>query len=242
MGIVDRVKHKYLARLDELIAAGTKMPMEQHSARTSTNMHGESTYRHYQLANGAHFGEWRTSCVAVLDQIVSPLSLLRTTVEGIRSVSSEPSKIEFVVGFLRAVRKELEAGSLDSLARQIEAEVLSDYLDQAAATLAGEQREPSHIAAAVIAGASLERSLRALCASLSPPEPVVAPSGQNFGMSALIDALKRRQVYNEVRAKELRSWAAVRNSAAHGDFAAFNRQQVENMVSGISSFIVEFIR
>lgn len=243
MAIAERVKAKYLARIDELIASGMGMPMKSHSRRTSFNMlSGETTYQQYNLASKPEFIEWRTSCIAVLDQVVSEASLLRKIVNDLHTLNNSPSEVEFLTGFLRSVRKELEAGSLDSLALQIEAEVLSDYLDQASAVLAGDRDEPNHIAAAVIAGASLERCLRTLCGALSPPEPTSNDKGAPLGMSALIDALKKRTVFNELQAKELRAWAALRNAAAHGQFADFNRQQVETMVVGVVRFITDNTR
>lgn len=243
MGIADRLKSKYVARIDELIASGSAIPMKQHSRLASHNVLTErSTYKSYDLASWPEFVEWRTSCIAVLDQVVPKSSLLRKTVDEWQNLSSEPSKIEFAIAFLRSVKTEMEAGSLDALSLQIEAEVLSDYLDQATAILAGSKDEPNHIAAAVVAGASLERTLRTLCLELAPPEPTTSEKGAPLGATALIDSLKRRQVFNELYAKQLRAWAALRNSAAHGDFEAFSRQQVETMVAGIVTFIAEHLK
>jgi hypothetical protein len=243
MGISDRLKDKYAARIDELVAAGTAMPIKQHSRQTSFNvLPGKSTYRHYDLASWPEFVEWRTSCIAVLDQVVPKDSLLRKSVDALHCLENKPSEVTFTVAFLRSVKAELAAGFLDSLTLQIKAEVLSDYLEQAIAILAGSRNEPNHIAAAVVAGASLERSLRSLCSDLSPPEPTTTEKGVPLGLNALIDALKKRQVYNELRAKLLRAWAAIRNSAAHGEFEAFSRQQVEGMVAGIETFLAEHMK
>jgi hypothetical protein len=243
MALADRIKTKYITRIEELIASGTCMPMKQHSRQTSVNIiSGQSTYQPYNLASKPEFIEWRTSCIAVLDQVVPESSLLRKTVNGLDTLGSEPTKIEFMVGFLRSVRKELETGSLDSLAMQIEAEVLSDYLDQASAVLLGAKDEPNHIAAAVIAGASLERCLRTLCDAQAPVEPTVNEKGAPLGMNALIDSLKKREVFNELQAKELRAWAALRNYAAHGNFTEFTREQVESMVAGVLRFVTEQTR
>jgi hypothetical protein len=217
------------------------MPMKQHS-RTTSRIYpsGESTYRHFDLAVWPAFVEWRTSCVAVLDQVVPKSSLLRKTVDELNGLGNEPSKVEFGVAFLRSVKKELEAGLLDSFARQVEAEVLSDFLDQAMAALANVGDEPNYIAAAIIAGASLERSLRAVCVSLLPEEPTTKANGSPLGMAALIESLKKRQVVTELQAKELRAWAALRNHAAHGEFDAFDRSQADSMVGGIVRFVTEF--
>jgi len=240
MGLPNRLKTEYLARLDELIQAGEAMPLRKHSQATSTSfISGETRYRHYDLAAWPQFVEWRTSCVAVLDHVVPPSSLLRKTVDSLHTLTNEPSKVEFATAFLRSIRKELEAGSLGSLANQIEAEVLADYLGQAEALLAGSSKGAEHLAAAVIAGAALERCLRTICASLVPQEPTASEKGAPLGMSAIIDSLKRRQVYNELQAKELRAWAAIRNAAAHGDFTSFTCEQVDIMIAGVARFLRE---
>jgi len=243
MGLVQRLVEKYVARLDELIAASSSIPIKQHTQLRSSNyLTGETRYRHYNLADQSEFVEWRTSCVAVLDQVIPAGSLLRQNLSRLNSLQREPTKIEYLAGFLRGVRAELLAGSLDSLARTIEAEVQSDYLDQASVLLAGGRDEQNHISAAVIAGASLERCLRTMCSALEPPEPVHSPKGAPLAMMALIDALKNRAAFNEVQAKELRAWAGVRNSAAHGQFSEFTRAQVESMVSGVLRFVTDAMR
>ena len=214
--------------------------MRQHSRIASQNvLSGETRYRHYDLASWPEFVEWRTSCIAVLDHVVPPASLLRKTVDSWHSLNNEPSKVEFATAFLKSVKKELIAGSLGSLAHQIEAEVLADYLGQAESLIAGSRNGAEHVAAAVVAGAALERCLRVLCASLTPQELTVNDKGAPIGMTAIIDSLKRRQAYNELQAKELRAWAAIRNAAAHGEFDSFTRDQVNNMISGIARFLRE---
>ena len=70
----------------------------------------------------------------------------------------------------------------------------------------------------------------------------MSDKGSPLGASSLIDALKRRNVFNELQAKELRAWTAVRNAAAHGNFSEFNREQVESMMSGVTRFITEYTR
>ena len=240
MGIADRIKNKYLARLDELIQSGDTMPMSQHSTVTSANyLTGEKHYRHFNLASWPEFVEWRTSCIAVLDQVVPMSSLLRNTVNNFHALKNEPNKVQFAVAFLRSVKTEVQSGSLDSLTLQIEADVLSDYLSQAEGILKESTGELTHVPAAVLAGASLERSLRSICLRLEPPELVVNNKDGFLGMNALVDALKSRQVFNEVQAKQLRAWAAIRNSAAHGKFEDFTRHQVEQMIEGIATFIAQ---
>lgn len=242
MVLASCLKDRSLTRLEELIRSGESIPMRQHSKPTAHYPNGEKSYRHYDLASWPEFVEWRTSCIAVLDQAVPIGSLLRKTVESFHTLSSEPSKLEFAVAFLRSVKKEIENGSFDALVLQIEATVLTDYMAQASALLDETKENLTHVSAAVLAGASLERSLRILCTQLEPPEPVVNDRDGFLGMGALIDSLKRRQVFNELLAKQLRAWAAIRNSAAHGKFDEFSRHQVEQMLDGISHFLAQHIQ
>lgn len=243
MGIADRVKDKYLARLDELVQSGQAIPMQQHSKVVSGNyLTGERKYSHYNLASWPEFVEWRTSCIAVLEQVVPKASLLRNSVDKFDTLGNKPAELEFAVSFLKSVRTELQRGFLDDLTLQIEAEVLADYLAQASSIMSGIRDEPSHIPAVVLVGASLEKSLKAICTALVPPEPIVSDKGAPLGLNALIDALKKRQVFNEVLVKQLRAWAAIRNSAAHGNFDEFTRHQVEQMLDGVTTFIAEHVK
>ena len=243
MSVAGRLKDKYIQRLDELIRIGSSIPMRQHSRITSANrITGEKRFQHYDLASWPEFIEWRTSCIAVLDQIVPGSSLLRKTVDKFDTLGSEPNKVEFAVAFLRSVRMEVDAGSLDSLALQVEATVLADYLAQAEGLIQESKEVLTYVPAAVLAGASLERGLRILCERLDPAEPVARQGGGFLGMGALIDTLKRRQVFNELQAKQLRAWTALRNSAAHGKQEEFSRHQVEQMVEGIGAFLSQHLQ
>ncbi|RZB38496.1 MAG: hypothetical protein SRB2_00244 [Desulfobacteraceae bacterium Eth-SRB2] len=98
-----------------------------------------------------------------------------------------------------------------------------------------------HVPAAVLAGAVLEKTLKTLCNRLSPPESTVNEKGKPLMLNALIECLKKRGVFNEIVAKQLRTWAGIRNSAAHGEFEQSNRKQVENMIIGIQSFMSQHL-
>jgi len=64
-------------------------------------------------------------------------------------------------------------------------------------------------------------------------------NGDDKTMNTMIDDLKKAGVYNELKAKQLRSWADIRNSAAHGQFDQFKRMDVEQMLKGIKDFLGE---
>jgi len=61
-------------------------------------------------------------------------------------------------------------------------------------------------------------------------------------MNTLIEDLKKESVFNEHKAKQLRSWTSTRNHAAHGEFDKFNRRDVEIMLKGIENFLADYLK
>lgn len=243
MTLASRVKTSYLNRLDELIREGEAIPLTSHSRVTGGSaITGETFRQHYQRVSLGEWVTWRTSCAAVMEQVVPARSTLRGIVDDFAKLDNTPATRERAIGFVKGVRRELEAGSLDSLVLQIEAETLADYLDQAQGLLDDPNEHFTFAAAAIVAGAALERSLRALCSNLDPPEALQDSKGRPLSLNGLIDIIKRREVFNELQAKELRTWSALRNHAAHGQFNQFSRAQVDAMVDGVRRFLASYVR
>lgn len=60
-------------------------------------------------------------------------------------------------------------------------------------------------------------------------------------MNPLIDELKSAGVFNELKAKQLRGWADIRNAAAHGESEKFKRTDVEAMIPGVANFLADHL-
>ena len=134
------------------------------------------------------------------------------------------------------MKNSLSAGILNSLEQSIAAEISSDYLDSASQLLAeGAVGDFDHVPAAVLAGAVLENHLRQMCLRHEPVIPVKNGKGSPLTLDPLITELKRAGVVNSVLAKHLQAWAGIRNSAAHGHFDEFTRNQVKQMIEGIAA-------
>ena len=237
----NHTKQKYVDRLAELIEIGNNIATGTHKEWAGGNfITGENHYRSKEHLAFGPFVEWRAACVTILDAVVPKSSLHRNAVDQFASLQNKPSAREYGVSFLRAVKKDFEDGNFESLEAQIDAEISSDYLHQAEQLLIyGKSENKSYIPAAVLSGAVLEHGLRSIAAGLQPPEPIEA-NGKALMLSGLIEALKKRQVYNELMAKQLRSWADIRNAAAHGKFDDFDEEQTKAMVSGIAGFLARY--
>lgn len=231
------VKQKYIARLEQLIQIGSDLPeMSKQVVSGGNYVTGEKHYRTQHYVPSDAFTEWKTNALSLLDVVVPTSSIHRKSVERFNGLVNDPVSKKFGVSFLKAILQDFKEGFLENIEHQIDAELNADFLIQAESLVEKGISEKFHIPAAVIAGAVLEHGLRSICRSLEPPEPDEA-NGKRLMLSALIDALKKRGVYNELTAKQLRSFADIRNAAAHGNFDEFTPDQARNMVAGVGSFL-----
>lgn len=144
--------------------------------------------------------------------------------------------------YVKALDESYRAGMFDSAKQAIEATVMTDYLAQAEMLLAGGGTgEFSHVPAAVLAGAILEDKLRRLCQQQIPPIDTLKPGGIYKTLDPLITDLQQANVFTKAKADQLKSWAKIRNYAAHGEFKQFNRADVEPMITGIKAFIADYL-
>ena len=144
---------------------------------------------------------------------------------------------EYVVGIVLGLKDDYENGFLDNLEERIVADISADYMTQVEALLT----DGYYIPAAVLCGAVLEDALRRLCDRQTPPVPPDKPNGRPKALNDLIQDLQKANAFNKPKAGQLRGWAQVRNSAAHGKFEEFSRDDVELMVKGVKNFLADFL-
>ncbi len=146
-----------------------------------------------------------------------------------------PGDVEHGLGILRAIRGEIEGGwLLFNVRGLVTAEVFTDYMEMAEYLLESNYKDP----AAVIAGSTLEAHLRQLC--MKSGIPITQPkSGKNVPAKAdsLNNELTKAGVYNMADQKQVLAWLDLRNKAAHGEYTAYTKEQIEMMVSGVINFI-----
>ncbi len=242
MILPEKIKQKYLCRLEALIEKGEKVPVHSETITHTNPFTDKRRYERLENIDWPKFVEWRTNCVTLLDQVIPQNSVHRSNVDGFRVLRNTKYELEYGISFLKSIKDDFERGFLEDLALEIEAELTGDYMTQAENLLVeGSAGQYDHVPAAVLAGAVLEKSLRTMCNQLSPPEPIISEKGSPLMLNALIESLKNRKVYNELTAKHIRAWAGIRNNAAHGNFDQFNKQQVEAMISGINSFLKQYL-
>ncbi|MEO6996357.1 MAG: DUF4145 domain-containing protein [Lacunisphaera sp.] len=237
-----------LKRFESVIADGADILMTAEFIPAMTG-YNELTRSHYEIQaaykklNWPRYVEWRTKATTLASHVVPDKNIHNSSVSSLAHLTSTAEHMEWAISFLKAIKNDLESGFFDSLSIQIEAEIASDYMGQAEQLLGeGQTGKFDHVPAAVLAGAVLEKALRKLCGQQQPPVSTLTTSGEPKTLNPLIDDLKKAGLFNELKAKQLRAWADIRNKAAHGDFDQFNRGDVEQMIQGVSNFLADYIK
>jgi hypothetical protein len=239
MSLSPKVRAQFLGRFDELIAEGKALV----DSIAVIPPHGRGgvfvTFTTYNW-DPQRLARWKTNCLTLLEPFASKGGNIKQQVDVLTKANGEKPKVQSALGVLEALRDDFEKGFLDDLAVKIEAELAADYMGQAENLLKeGQTGKFDHVPAAVLAGAVLEKGLRTLCGQQNIP--TATPKGEAKTLNPLIDDLRKTGLYNELKAKQLRSWADIRNKAAHGQFDEFNRKDVEQMIQGVTNFLADYL-
>ena len=240
---------KLLRRFDELLDEARHLretaTRKRGRARIVSLRTGEVSSRDpdYHVVDYDAYVRWVTKAGTLMGQLLGEGHPQRGIVAEFQGASKPLlSSLRKLIARLEATRDDFSNGFLDDLALQVEANIASDYMAQAEHLLAeGRTGHWDHVPAAVLAGAVLEKSLRALCGEQVPPVATTNPNGKPIRLAGLVDGLKKAQVFNEAKAKQLRAWADIRNHAAHGEFTEFDRSDVDHMIQGVEVFLADYV-
>jgi hypothetical protein len=189
----------------------------------------------------SNYHQLLTNFLSLIQMLATKRNSFSELIKDARAANElSPAKLH---GMIAGLKNDYESGMLRSIAEMTEKNVVGDYLTQAEQLLKG-SKDGVHTygPAAVLAGAVLEDGLRRLCNRQTPPISTNKSGGHPKTMGTLIEELKTQELYSELKAKQLRAWADIRNAAAHGRFNDFSRSDVEQMILGISTFLDEHLR
>jgi hypothetical protein len=135
-----------------------------------------------------------------------------------------------VMGVVLALREDLNAGYMQTLAEMVHADVFSDFLDMATHLNDLGYKDP----AAVLAGSTLESHLKKLCIKNVLP---IEQNGKHIKADKLNADLAKANAINLLDQKNVTAWLGLRNKAAHGQYADYTSEQVKLQILGIVDFI-----
>ena len=236
MSLPVELDRKIQHRFDELIE-------EVEALLTELNEYDENHYHRYQ--------EWQVKASGVLMMLFGESKegekyqkIIERDPGPMSGIVGEPSKhilaskVHGALARLKGIQNNYVNGFYVSLEEAIITNVSADYMAQAGALFSeGIQGQNDHVPAAVLCVAVLENALRRLCQNQTPPIEITKANGQKKTMEPLIQDLQKAKVFNKVVADQLRTWAKIRNYAAHGEFNEFRREDVDRMLSGVRDFL-----
>ncbi len=244
MPLSPEVDEKILDRFDELIEEGTKLAdkmREQHADWKLKNprihiVGGEMS------GHTSEFHQLVTKSRNLIKVMLGHSEETRNYQKRIDKLTKDSSSVQQIVGILQGLKDNYENGFCDELGKQIVAYISSDYMSQAEQLLdESANGQYTHVPAAVLCGAVLEDAIRRLCDRQSPPIPTKKENGNFKKLAAMIDDLKKENVIKPLKRDQLQSWVKIRNSAAHGKFDEFKRDDVDLMLSGVKNFLADFL-
>ncbi len=218
-----KVDEKVLERLRELVQAGerviaTRRSLPPNYIGFNDPVDSEAAY------------QWFTSVQSILVRVFGETS------EHYRNFTAQETSKGLTItpvrkaqGVLKAAVEDYEGGYLLDLRKLVEAEVLDDFLDQAAALLAAGYYQP----AAVVGGCVLEDALRALAAT----NGIALPSRPKLDL--MNAELAKAGRYTKLVQKRITAIADVRNNAAHGHWDQFTEDDVRDALQWIRNFVTE---
>ena len=136
-----------------------------------------------------------------------------------------------LVGILKALRADYEAGHLEAIHEIIHADIFSDFLQMANYLIEEGYKDPG----AVLAGGTLEGHIRKLCQKNDIE--IMKNDSRHRTADSLNADLASANVYFKLDQKNVIAWLDIRNKSAHGKYNEYSKEQVALMVQGISDFI-----
>ena len=135
---------------------------------------------------------------------------------------------------LHSIQNEIDGGWIFTVKKIIAAEIFSDFLEMAEHLLEQGYKDP----AAVMIGSVLEENLRQLCAA-NKIDIELEKDGAFIPKKSdrLNSELAKSEVYTKLDQKSVTAWLDLRNSAAHGKYNEYTKEQVILMLHGVTEFL-----
>jgi hypothetical protein len=214
---------------DKVEAKFTKLLSEGREILVRAGFNG---LNYYTTPPAGDYVRFRTGAMNLIHKVCGPSSSHYEAIKGFAESRESMWNGHYTNGclaVLEAAYADFQDGFLSELKLLVRADLLDDFLSQAEALL----EQGYHIAAASLAGAVLEDTLRKLCDKHS------ISYGAKTKIDALNSDLAKADVYDKLIQKEITAKADLRNNADHGHFDKVRAQDVADMVRWIRRFVTE---
>jgi hypothetical protein len=218
---------KVQARFEELIETGEKIKATKRTVGGSSGrvISMPETYVDEEQAR-----QWTMSVLTILKSSLGEDSDNYKQVKDNLEMCAVHRNFCIIQSCIKAALEDLKGGNFFEAKTLLEAEVFSDFLEQA-----GELQQAGYKdAAAVLAGGVLEKHMRSMCVSRGIG--LLKPNGKHNMINDMNDELAKAGAYNALKKKQVTAWADLRNNAAHGNTTAYAATDVAAFLRDVSDF------
>ncbi len=172
----------------------------------------------------------QTRCLAAIQRAGGRSSVYAESADSLgKTRDNEYNHLAAQIGVAKSLLSDIKNGYLRSAEELIHGEVFGDFLEMADHLIESGFKD----AAAVIAGSTLESHLRQMCAKHS----LATVAGTAPKKADTLNAeLTKAGVYTKLDQKNVTAWLGLRNDAAHGNYGAYDKNQVRLFISSVRDF------
>jgi hypothetical protein len=174
-------------------------------------------------------------CLSTIERIAGPDS---TYASRARSVVGQPAhaagRISMLYGVIQALREDVASERLAPVQGAGHMDLFSEYLEQADYLLEKDYKDAS----AIMAGGVLEAHLRRLCARHGIDTDEQTTGGRRRKKASILSAdLYKAKILSLREYQQVKTWLALRNDAARGNFDGYVKEEVARLVQSVWDFV-----
>jgi len=144
--------------------------------------------------------------------------------------------VQSLAGILRSLREAYQNGYFQSIQELVHAELFDDFLEMAEHLLENNYKD----AAAIMVGSVLESHIKKMCIKSGLPITTSVKGKNVITKADVLNAdLVKNGTYNKLQQKQITAWFGLRNEAAHGNYQAYKKEEVDLMLKGVRQFILQ---
>ena len=201
--------------------------IQEYRAARKKSQHDDAS----DVISNVRVKQMQTRCLAAIERAVGRNSVYYEQAGAILNTNDNSwVHLAGLIGVAASLLHNIRAGYLKTFEELIHGEVFGDLLEMAQYLFDSGYKDAS----AVIAGITLEAHLKRLCKKSGIPVEV---AGKSKNANQINSELAAQKAYSKLDQKNVTAWLGVRNSAAHGDFGAYDKGQVNLLISAVRNFI-----
>jgi hypothetical protein len=201
--------------------------IQEHRTALSQSRHEDASDT---ISEGRVF-QLQTRCLAAIERAAGRNSIYFEQAKSLLSTKNHAwGHLLGQIGVVESLLHNMRSGYLKTLEELVHGEIFGDFLEMSKHLLDSGYKD----AAAVVCGSTLEAHLKQLCKKANIPTDQRGKPKKADTINAELAAIG---IYSKLDLKNVTAWLGIRNSAAHGNYGDYDKNQVYLVISSVRDFI-----